>query len=102
VWNRTCVRFFQLGTGQTIQHAFKAAGFHDVSSDRFNVYLRYESDKEAIVGAFLGSAVALAYRKFDEQTKEEAHAEYIESIQPYWNASAYEISSKFVIVAGRK
>lgn len=97
-----CPLFFQLGTGQTIQKAFEVAGFQDVILDRFSVNLRYESDEEAIIGAFLGGAVALAYRKFDEQTKKETHAEYIASIKPYWNGSAYEIPGEFVVVEGKK
>lgn len=97
-----CPLFFQLGTGENLQKVFEKVGFEDVTTDRFNVTLNYKSDEEAIVGAFLGGAVALAYRKFDEQTKEGAHAEYIESIQPYWNGSQYEVPGEFVIVTGQK
>lgn len=97
-----CPLFFQLGTGENLSQAFASAGFEDVRSQRFNVTLTYPTDEEAIVGAFLGGAVALAYRKFDEQTKEEAHAEYIESIKPYWDGAAYQIPGEFVIVTGTK
>lgn len=97
-----CPLFFQLGTGDSLQKAFEKAGFRDVKSERFNVNLHYDSDEEAIVGAFLGGAVALAYRKFDDQTKQEAHAEYIESIKPYQNGDGYDIPGEFVVVSGRK
>jgi len=97
-----CPLFFQLGTGHTLQKGFENVGFEEVETERFNVHLHYETDEEAIIGAFLGGAVALAYRKFDEQTKEEVHAEYIESIKPYWNGSAYQIPGEFVIVTGKK
>lgn len=97
-----CPLFFQLGTGETLYKTFEKAGFSEVTTNRFNVTLEYESDEEAIIGAFLGGAVALAYRKFDDKTKEEAHAEYIESIQPYWNGSKYEIPGEFVVVKGQK
>lgn len=97
-----CPLFFQLGTGQTLQKGFESAGFKEVTTDRFNVKLSYETDEDAIIGAFLGGAVALAYRKFDNQTKEEVHAEYIESIKPFWDGKAYQIPGEFVIVTGRK
>lgn len=97
-----CPLFFQLGTGNNLQTEFENAGFQDVDLERFDVSLSYQTDEEAIVGAFLGGAVALAYRKFDEKTKEEVHAEYIKSIQPYSNESGYEIPGEFVIVVGKR
>lgn len=97
-----CPLFFQLGTGNTLAQEFEDAGFVDIESERFEVPLPYETDEEAIIGAFQGGAVALAYRKFDDETKEEVHAEYIESIMPFTNGSGYEIPGEFVIVSGRK
>lgn len=97
-----CPLFFQLGTGETLKNTFKKAGFTDIESERFDISLHFDSDKEAIIAAFLGGAVALAYRKFDEQTKEEAHREYLESIAPYSNGTGYEIPGEFVVVTGRK
>jgi ubiquinone/menaquinone biosynthesis C-methylase UbiE len=98
-----CPLFFQLGTGENLRHSFDKAGFDEISSDRFEVTLRYKTDEEAIIGAFQGGAVALAYRKFDDKTKEEAHAEYIESIKPYQNEEGYyDIPGEFVVVTGRK
>jgi len=102
VKSEVCPLFFQLGTGQTLLKAFEAAGFQNVILDRFSVKLSYPNDEEAIIGAFLGGAVALAYRKFDEQTKEEVHSEYIESIKPFYNGSAYQIPGEFVIAFGIK
>lgn len=97
-----CPLFFQLGTGDTLQKTFKEAGFKDINAERFDMALHFDSDEQAIIAAFQGGAVALAYRKFDQHTKEEAHAEYIESIQPYSNGSGYDIPGEFVIVSGRK
>ncbi|MDX1672776.1 MAG: class I SAM-dependent methyltransferase [Balneolaceae bacterium] len=97
-----CPLFFQLGTGENLSRLFENAGFKDITADRFNVDLRYESDEEAIIGAFLGGAVALAYRKFDEQTKKEAHKEYLDSIEPYRKGKGYEIPGEFVICTGVK
>ncbi|MDX1619316.1 MAG: class I SAM-dependent methyltransferase [Balneolaceae bacterium] len=97
-----CPLFFQLGTGENLHNAFGAAGFEEMATERFELPLHYETDEEAIVGAFLGGAVALAYRKFDEQTRRQAHAEYLESIGPYRTEAGYEIPGEFVIVSGLK
>lgn len=97
-----CPLFFQLGTGENLQKTFEKAGFEEVTSERFNVDLNYDTDEEAIVAAFLGGAVAMAYRRFEEKTKEEVHAEYLESISQYHNGSAYEVPGEFVIVSGRR
>jgi ubiquinone/menaquinone biosynthesis C-methylase UbiE len=97
-----CPLFFQMGTGKNLYQTFKETGFEEVTDNRFKVPLRYETDEEAIIGAFLGGAVAMAYRKFDEETKNKVHSEYIESIKPYHNGSEYEIPGEFVIATSRK
>lgn len=97
-----CPLFFQMGTGNNLQTQFQNSGFQEIRMERFDITLPYQTDEEAIVGAFLGGAVALAYRKFDEKTKEEVHSEYIDSIQPYRKESGYEIPGEFVIVTGQK
>jgi len=97
-----CPMFFQLGTGESLHKTFEAAGFTDIRSRRFNVNLHYDTDEEAIIGAFLGGAVAMAYRKFDDKTKEEAHTEYLESIEPYRNGGGYDIPGEFVVTDGHK
>lgn len=97
-----CPLFFQLGTGGTLSRSMQDAGFEEIRSERFSINLQFQSDEEAIVGAFLGGAVALAYQKFDGQTKEEANAEYLDSIQQYKNGAGYDIPGEFVLVAATK
>ena len=97
-----CPLFFQLGTGNTLAREFESAGFENVESERFEVSLPYKSDEEALISAFLGGTVALAYRKFDEQTKKEVHSEYIESIKSYSNGLGYDIPGEFVVTKGLK
>jgi ubiquinone/menaquinone biosynthesis C-methylase UbiE len=97
-----CPMFYQLGTGQNLQRSFEQAGFDNLKTDRFNVTLKFESEEEALTGAFMGGPVALAYGKFSEAVRQEVHAEYLESIEPYRNGSGYDIPGEFVIVAGVK
>lgn len=95
-----CPLFFQLGTGDSLQHVFEAAGFANVVTDRLSVTLPYASAEAALGAAFVGGPVALAYSRFDAQTREEAHAEYLASIDRYRNGSGYQIPGEFVVVCG--
>lgn len=97
-----CPLFFQLGTGNALKSAFESSGFEDVSSDRFSLHLNFEDDEQASVAAFWGGAVALAYQKFDDQTREEANQEYLDSIQSFKSGKGYEIPGEFVITRGMK
>lgn len=97
-----CPLFFLQGTGDTLEHSFGEAGFEDIEIERFSVSLNYPNSEMAVMAAFAGGPVALAYRKFDEQTKEEAHREYLESIAPYRNGAGYEIPGEFVVAKGVK
>jgi SAM-dependent methyltransferase len=102
VESEVCPLFFQLGTGNTLAQVFAAAGFNDVATERINTVLDYGTPEEACGAAFAGGPVALAYSRFDERTRVEAHAEYLESIAAYKNGSGYHVPGEFVVVAGRR
>ncbi len=102
VSTEVCPLFFQLGTGASLEAAFQGAGFVDIAADRFATLLDYPSEEEALGAAFAGGPVALAYSRFDERTRDEAHAEYLASIEPYRNGRGYRIPGEFVVVRGTK
>ncbi len=95
-----CPLFFQLGTGETLATTFDMAGYGNISQRRLNVDLRYETADEAIGAAFAGGPVALAYARFDDVTRDAAHAEYLASIEQYKNGTGFHIPGEFVIVTG--
>lgn len=97
-----CPLFFQQGTGNTLEHSMREAGFIEIKVERLSVSLRYSSDDVAVMAAFSGGPVALAYQKFDEQTRKEAHKEYLESIAAYRNGAVYKIPGEFVVAKGIK
>ncbi|MEX0661517.1 MAG: class I SAM-dependent methyltransferase [Balneolaceae bacterium] len=97
-----CPLFFQQGTGDTLKKSLEMAGFKNVEVDRFMVDLHYSSQDEAIIAAFAGGPVALAYQKFDTQTKEEAHAEYLNSIEEFRVNGGYSVPGEFVVAKGEK
>jgi SAM-dependent methyltransferase len=103
VKSEVCPAFFQLGTGETLEQLMETAGFRDVTVDRLSTTLHYQSDEEALVAAFVGGPVALAYSRFDEKTRDEAHAEYLASISSFRGDNGrYEIPGEFVVVRGDK
>jgi hypothetical protein len=54
-------------------------------------------------GLVLGgpAAVAMAYSRFDERTREDAHAEYLASIAPFARGAGFAIPGEFVVALGR-
>jgi ubiquinone/menaquinone biosynthesis C-methylase UbiE len=97
-----CPLFFQLGAPDALATCFRQAGFEAVEEIRLTTRLHYESADAAVGAAFAGGPVALAYSRFDDATRDEAHAEYLESIEPFRIDDAYDIPGEFVVVRGHK
>lgn len=102
VKTEVCPLFFQLGTQDVLMKTFMEAGFAFVKLERLSTTLCYETPEDACGAAFAGGPVALAYSRFDEQTREEAHSEYLTSIERYRNGNVYEIPGEFVVAVGHK
>ncbi len=79
------------------------AGFSDIQVDRLNTTLHYTSEEEALIAAFVGGPVALAYSRFDEATRDAAHADYLASIASFkTSGGGYEIPGEFVVACGKR
>jgi ubiquinone/menaquinone biosynthesis C-methylase UbiE len=102
VTSEVCPMFFNLGNADVLKRSFEMAGFHDVKTERIKSVLEYTSGEEACGAAFAGGPVALAYNKFPDQVKLEAHAEYLESIAPFKQNTGYQVPGEFVVAIGYK
>ena len=102
VSSEVCPMFFQLGTGRAMEYAFNAAGYSEIETERISTVLEYDSEEDALGAAFAGGPVALAYARFDDSVRDEAHAEYLASIAPFRKGDGYEIPGEFVVTRGRK
>ncbi|TMI78087.1 MAG: methyltransferase domain-containing protein [Bacteroidetes bacterium] len=102
VSSEVCPMFFNLGNRDMLKRSFEAAGFSRVALERLQTHLIYDSDDEACGAAFAGGPVALAYHKFSQQTKDEAHAEYLDSIKPFRRDNGYAVPGEFVVAIGFK
>lgn len=97
-----CPLFFQQGTGNTLKYSLRGAGFKNLETERFSVTLHYSTPEVAVLAAFAGGPVALAYQKFDKQTREKAHQEYLDSIAGFRNGDGYKIPGEFVVARAIK
>jgi hypothetical protein len=93
-----CPLCFDLGTGDYLAELAAAHGFEDVLTKRVTTVLRYDDEESALAAAFAGGPVAMAYSRFEEGTRAEAHEEYLETISEYRNGSGYGIPGEFVAV----
>jgi SAM-dependent methyltransferase len=100
VTSEVCPMFFNLGNPDMLALSFQAAGFQAVRTERIQTLLSYKDGVEALEAAFAGGPVALAYHKFSESTKKEAHAAYLSSISAYKKGEGYEVPGEFVIAGG--
>jgi len=97
-----CPMFFQLGTGPSMTLALERNGFVDISADRISTRLEYATGDEAADAAFAGGPVAMAYSRFDDDTRRSARADYIASIEGYRSGGGYRVPGEFVIASGRR
>lgn len=97
-----CPLFFRLGTGESLPHEMSLGGFQAIQMERLQTRLSYKDDPQALEAAFLGGPVAMAYTRFDDQTKKSVHAAYLASIEPYSSGAGYEIPGEFVVCSGKK
>jgi len=102
VESEVCPMFFQLGAAGALEVVFRMAGFDNLETRRIDSTLHYDSKEQALGAAFVGGPVAMAYSRFDEETREDAHAEYLESIAPYRVDAGYKIPGEFLVVSGTK
>jgi SAM-dependent methyltransferase len=97
VQSDVCPMFFQLGTGDSLADSFARAGFHDVRTERLSTELLYDSGDAAADAAFAGGPVAMAYSRFDDETRQSAREDYIASIAKFREGEGYRIPGEFVV-----
>ena len=102
VKSEVCPMFFQLGGDGVLAKSFEAAGFVSVDLQRLSSPLHYANEDDALGAAFSGGPVALAYSRFDDETRASARADYLASIEEYRRGGGFEIPGEFVIATARK
>ena len=97
-----CPMFFALGAPGALARLLETTGFVDVEEQRLRVELRYDNDDDALGAAFVGGPVALAYARFDDDTRAAAHREYLASISAFADGTGYRVPGEFVVCSARR
>jgi len=100
VQSEVCPMFFQLGTPSVLSALMTRAGFADVRTVQLSTELKYSSAADACGAAFAGGPVALAYSRFDDAMRDDAHAEYLRSIEAWRDGAGYRVPGEFVVASG--
>ncbi len=102
VETEVCPMFFALGAAGSLERHFERAGFTNIRAERLSTVLEYPDERAALSAAFEGGPVALAYDRFDDAVRAEAHRDYLETISEYREGEGYRIPGEFVVVRGER
>lgn len=97
-----CPLFFQLGHPGMLSDLCKAAGFTDLREERITAPLYYQNAQQACDAAFIGGPVAMAWSRFDAETRQRVQARYVDAIEPWREGTGYRMPGEFVVLVGRK
>jgi SAM-dependent methyltransferase len=104
VTSDVCPMFFSAGADDALAHLCGAAGLVDVEIRRLATTLAYDGSEQACDAAFVGGPVALAWSRFDAETRARVRAKYIAAISSWRQPDGrYLIPGEFVVaVAARR
>jgi SAM-dependent methyltransferase len=98
VQSDVCPLFFSLGCRDALAGTCVAAGFDAVREHRIPASLGYDGVNEACSAAFVGGPVALAWSRFNDETRERVCDRYVKSIDRWRTAEGFRIPAEFVVV----
>ena len=102
VTSDVCPHFFALGAPGILTRVLRDAGFVDEGEARLSVSLDYRDGDEALGAAFLGGPVALAYGRFDTETRNQVADEYLASIEEFrTDDGGFAVPGEFVVASAR-
>lgn len=97
VSSEVCPLFFRLGHPQALAQACTDAGFDAVQIHRVATTLDYANAEEACDAAFVGGPVALAWSRFDADTRARVRQRYVEAIETWRVEGRYHVPGEFLI-----
>ena len=101
VKTEVCPLFFSLGAPGALASQLEAAGFSDVEQQRIDMTQHFEDAADLLAAKIDSGAVALAAKRFDEETRRGVNEDFLASMSKYRNGQGYEIPVEFVIASGR-
>jgi ubiquinone/menaquinone biosynthesis C-methylase UbiE len=95
-----CPLFFRLGENGALERALAAASIRATDVQRVATTFDYIDGTEACDAAFEGGPVALAWSRFDDDTRARVRARYLAAIADYRRGDGYAVPSEFVVATG--
>lgn len=99
VRSEVCPLFFRLGQGDTLARLAADAGFGAIHLQRIVTTMDYADGDAACRAAFAGGPVALAWSRFDADTRARVNARYLKSLEPWRRSGRYRVPAEFVVLA---
>lgn len=101
VHSEVCPLFFSLGAQEALANTMINAGLKQVRQSRQSVFLSFTDEATLLSAQIDGGAVALAAKRFDEDTRTRVEASFLASVDEYRRPDgSYEIPGEFVTAAG--
>ena len=101
VASEVCPLFFATGAPGSLVSTLESAGVREVIETRHSETLMFSNEDEVIKAVMLGGPVALAVKRFSEQTWRSVKREFLSSIANFRNSDgSYSIPGEFVTVRG--
>lgn len=100
VASEVCPLFFRLGQRDALARLCAQAGLKVTGQHRLAATLHYADADEACNSAFIGGPVALAWSRFNAETRARVRQRYLEAIADFRQGRGYRIPGEFVVVVG--
>lgn len=97
-----CPLFFRLGQAGALRRLCAEAGLQSTAERRITASLAYGSSDDACDAALAGGPVALAWSRFDDETRTRVRDAYLKSIEAWRIGSGYDIPAEFVVLAAAR
>jgi ubiquinone/menaquinone biosynthesis C-methylase UbiE len=98
VRSEVCPMFFHLGSDDALAQTCAEAGLEVRGQGRLSTTLCYDNAERACDAAFIGGPVALAWSRFDADTRTRVRRRYVESLAPWRVADGFRLPGEFVVV----
>ncbi len=102
VASEVCPLFFATGAPNALTRIFEQAGLVQVEEHRQSEILHFEDEAAVLDAVLLGGPVALAVKRFDEDSWNVVCGEFMSSVAAYQTSEGrFQIPGEFVSVSGR-
>lgn len=102
VTSEVCPMFFGTGAPNALTQIFEQSGLVQITEHRQSEILHFEDEAAVLDAVLLGGPVALAVKRFDQESWDEVCREFMNSVAAYKSSDgSFQIPGEFVSVCGQ-